>query len=674
MPVITNGGSLTKSSEDRSDCVTFFKVVVAVYRFWKCTSSANEMIDFGLAALSSPYNGDRDWWFPRTLHTGTQCSFNEALEGGNVLDPQHGRIIFDDMRPSVGPNPSSNGLLNMDAAHGLEMQFIWTERRKWYSYLDLRTDVMNEYDSEVADIKSLNPTRSATDPYIFDLYNAIMLIEQYGELLEEHIEIVNSVDFSGNKVLAPSRSDMCECQNLMRCPNGTVSVTGSVTWQDCTSTGLDIIRRITVVPSWYYDDTPGLVGVLANTTDFWELGGADINVKSFGESEEGERAFKVGTINLQAFDVMVVTLDFLTLSTNMTYGDHYQISVYVDCKPCPPRYICNYETEDHIPKCDSYPTLADQQENYRNCLLRYNNQTSCMLDTGLPVPCENSSIAINSSFQEPDRYKCNQIPYFCEDRSLPKVTWNTQFDEFGNAAPSEVQSAADPMYKMDPDWYREQQEAGIPDDEMVYEFIPGCCKCERHHMPYFFAGAANRANEGYFDNKHDFVQLQVLAVDDVALTVVVELLHGQFYSDFDKLVPDKGDIFVHTPGRADYTPTSPSRAAFIVILEKNDYESLELPLNLPLEPYRRPGEPIGGALSTLEYRFEMSVLLGRTSDVFQADPTYEERFEKHMLDLYRALQNSVNGSSTQNPERVMIMIQSQCLKIMQMCQTLKFEA
>ena len=105
------------------------------------------------------------------------------------------------MRPSVGPNPSSNGLLNMDAAHGLEMQFIWTERRKWYSYLDLRTDVMSEYDSEVADIKSLNPTRSATDPYIFDLYNAIMLIEQHGELLEEHIEIVNSVDFSGNKVL-----------------------------------------------------------------------------------------------------------------------------------------------------------------------------------------------------------------------------------------------------------------------------------------------------------------------------------------------------------------------------------------------------------------------------------------------------------------------------------------
>ena len=41
--------------------------------------------------------------------------FNEASEGGNVLDPQHGRI-FDDMRPSVGPNPSSNGLLNMDAA------------------------------------------------------------------------------------------------------------------------------------------------------------------------------------------------------------------------------------------------------------------------------------------------------------------------------------------------------------------------------------------------------------------------------------------------------------------------------------------------------------------------------------------------------------------------------
>ena len=225
----------------------------------------------------------------------------------------------------------------------------------------------------------------------------------------------------------------------MRCPNGTVSTTGSVTWQDCVSTGLDVVRRITVVPSWYNDSTPEFAGQLKNSSDFWELGGADMNVLPFGESDSGEKAFKVGTISLEALDVMVVTLDFLSLSTNLTYGEHYQISVYVDCKPCPPRYVCNYETSDGIPTCDiGYPTVEQQEENYRNCLLRY-NMTSCMLPSGRPAPCDNTSISHESTFWEPDRYKCNQIPYFCDDRTLPKVTWNAQLDENGVALPRESQ-------------------------------------------------------------------------------------------------------------------------------------------------------------------------------------------------------------------------------------------
>ena len=192
------------------DCVTFFKVVVAVYRFWKCTSSADEMIDLGLASLASPYNGNRDFWFPRTKHSGTVCDFSEAYDGGNVLDPLYGRIVFDDMRPSVGPNENLNDLLSMDPAHGLEMQFIWEERRTWYSYADLKTDVMEEYNLQVADLQSLNPTRTATDPYIFNLYNAIMLIEVHGELLEEHVSVVKGTNFLGDETLVPGRSDMCE--------------------------------------------------------------------------------------------------------------------------------------------------------------------------------------------------------------------------------------------------------------------------------------------------------------------------------------------------------------------------------------------------------------------------------------------------------------------------------
>ena len=45
-----------------------------------------------------------------------------------------------------------------------------------------------------------------------------------------------------------------------------------------------------------------------------------------------------GTIRAQANDVVMVSLDFTQLPHNLTYGDDYQIGVYVDCKPCPTRY------------------------------------------------------------------------------------------------------------------------------------------------------------------------------------------------------------------------------------------------------------------------------------------------------------------------------------------------
>ena len=76
--------------------------------------------------------------------------------------------------------------------------------------------------------------RTAMDPYIFDLMNAIEYIDEFGQKLETLIWLVDGVDTTGEKVVKlPGRSDMCECERLHKCPNGTASVAGSTSWMDC---------------------------------------------------------------------------------------------------------------------------------------------------------------------------------------------------------------------------------------------------------------------------------------------------------------------------------------------------------------------------------------------------------------------------------------------------------
>lgn len=52
----------------------------------------------------------------------------------------------------------------------------------------------------------------------------------------------------------------------------------------------------------------------------------------------------------------MITLDLSALSRNVTYGQHYQLAVYLDCKPCPTRYQCEWEVDP--PTC-STPRFVD---------------------------------------------------------------------------------------------------------------------------------------------------------------------------------------------------------------------------------------------------------------------------------------------------------------------------
>ena len=91
-------------------------------------------------------------------------------------------------------------------------------------------------------------------------------------------------------------------------------------------------------------------------------------------------ARSLANITLDAFEVATITLNLTGIANNLTYGEHYRLSVYVNCKPCPPRYICNQALDP--PDCDVYPSMEVQQEQYDLCLQVHTRS----LPLPLPLP------------------------------------------------------------------------------------------------------------------------------------------------------------------------------------------------------------------------------------------------------------------------------------------------
>lgn len=165
-------------------------------------------------------------------------------------------------------------------------------------------------------------------------------------------------------------------------------------------------------------------------------------------------------------------------------------------------------------------------------------------------------------------------------------------------------------------------------------------------MPEYFYD--DKTNLGYEDDKHGFIQLTFQALEQIEITVAMELLNGNHIIDFELNIIDIGDVFVHSPSRADYTPSTQTRAAFLAIITSGLYGSLSLPLNLPFEIYNLPGYPAGGSPGTFASRFEYKVLLGRNSDLYQGDPGYEKRYAAHEERLYQIYLNSLLNDSIKN--------------------------
>lgn len=589
-------------SRQECDCLQFFNVLIAVYRLWKCTSDGFlEPLGEG-SVLPAYSNGGRDYWFPRSPVLLNQCTFPTAIN----VTLTTGAVFETSPIPSIGP--ISVGLLNLSS--GLQIQFTWGSMLLFRNYTDLRNAVYAEWTSETQELYS-NGNRTSIDPFVFNVYRSVGLIEEYGEVLEDMVWLIAAADQYGTATLLPNRLDICECQNIYKCPNGTVSTSGSSKLSDCTVPNTEVLRRIGVIPSWVNESTSGMSGKLANLSDFTQLTGYEHSL------QPGLQNYPLGSLTLLPLDVAIVTLDLKKISHNLTYGSDYRISAYVDCKPCPTRYQCQYSPMP-VPTCSS-PSLQIQNNSYYQCLNTYKIK-SCLNSIGAYIDCSNSTGEVVVEFMEPDLFKCRQIPYFCDGQSYEHLVWNVMKDKSGYPLNASMQESS--WYIVDPTWNAGQ----------VYQYTPGCCSCESHWLPYYFYDSI--ADTGYPDNKHTYIQLSFEALDSIELTVALELLNGQFYIDFDLNVINIGDVFIHTPSRAQYTPAYNPRAAFLAVIDSSLYGNLLLPLNLPMETVRIPGQPVGGAAGTTTTQFEYKVLLGRTSNLYQADPDYITRYEERMQALY----------------------------------------
>merc|ERR1711871_1611368 len=496
--------------------------------------------------------------------------------------------------------------------------------------------------------------RHRMDPYIYDLHRAIRLVEEHGSGLLDLMEFEEYYDeLNGINQFRPVRWDMCECEFLYKCPNGTITSPGATSLDDCTSTGTEVLRRVNLIPPSkstreYSNDFDHIHNMkdtwdvlnerhLENMTDFWELGGADDTVPG------GKEAYPVGTLKLEAFDVAVITVDLSALDTNMTYGEHYLFSTYVDCKPCPPYYLCDYSLDP--PTCD-YPPLTRQKQLFEDCLERnIAAEKTCIIHDGYTFtgPCDDPFVQYANDgtllgYYEKDLYKCQQIPFFCDDQYFDHLIYDVVESAEGVRGSPPVRDndvQADSVYRktneFDDDEFYFSIEGSNDDMEKAYFFQRGCCQCERHQMPKFFE--VSISDLGFPDNKHGFVQLQFLALNPVELTVVAELLHGQYIDTFDRLLPTLGDVYVHRPTRAHHKADRPSRRAFLAMIDRSQEEATRLPLNLPFEKVRIPRKVPGTSDSTTS-RFEHKVLIDRISDINAGDASYAARQAVYGLDAF----------------------------------------
>lgn len=645
------------------DCHSQFFTLATVYRFWKCTAHL-PLDDLGLADASIPSlgSGKRDFWFPVSrVHLdqhlaikmdpsmqpyglnhgeGQTCNFSDSTD---LISLVEGRIPYE-----------SNELV--DYSDGISLQFTSANFTSFGTYFDLKRRVRKEYAQEHEQLQT--GSRSIIDPFVYDLHSSIQLIEQFGQRLEHliylnatnktSIKSIEVVDWQRNATTSnlfefSGSLDWCECQDLLKCPNGTATYGERATSIDeCISTKDEVLQRISLLPP-PESSTATSPSTVEGTVD---------------ESP---------SLYLEPYDVAVLTIDQSMLPSNLTYGEHYRISVYDGCKPCPLRYHCSAEASSCI-----YPPVAKQYEHLNQCL-KDNRKMVCLLADGTPEDLEKCEQMLNETevrfllLSEPDIQTCLSRPYFCSYSEWNYLTFRRLCqDSLPNGKLSAIYDCADVhRWEIYSQWRDQLCCSSVPElrgldscdeessvcasnpliegvirdkligiFELEHGFVPpieqplghllmnttmqedrghdkplelfttwqspaetgkrnekvelgqpwvqntGCCKCSRHPMPHFFQ--LDYHVSSYPDGKHLPIQITISALEKVDVSVVVELLHGRYYAEFNDYFGgmDKSSLRIHYPKR--FTEES-FGGTWLTIVEESTFDQfyLDLPLNLP---------------------------------------------------------------------------------------------
>jgi len=229
------------------------------------------------------------------------------------------------------------------------------------SFREMKEWVEARYQSEIERTTQtkLDQLPEGIDPLVYDLKYAVDLLDNVRTYFrpdlgdDDKFNLRDSVldlsriilpqdsyrlDLAGSTSSLPmlERLDICQCEHALRCPNGTTSNVQSSNLYDCMKRGDEVLQRLVPIDPVY----------LVNATERRVLADA------FERTKWG-----LGSLELLGGEQSVISIDMRNVSANFTYGEHFQLAIYVDCEPCPPHYRCKYSAS---PLTCSYPSLDDQ--------------------------------------------------------------------------------------------------------------------------------------------------------------------------------------------------------------------------------------------------------------------------------------------------------------------------
>ena len=647
---------------------------------------------------------DKEWFGATIIQTSTSFDSSTTSEPGDLLT-ESGFLNFVNKGTHFEPD------------FAFKIPFSNTKSR-FQTYEDLKQYVQVEEHNE-DDTTSNQRMRTM----FFNLKRAIYLIERYSEEELKNIVFFRPIQPKDDKQLAlmrmtsnsssigdamyPGRLDVCACQNILQCPEGTATISlGASSIEDCVENGNEIVHRVSLVHSKKVEDK------------------SDEHLKSFPDIYYST-GFE-STIQIEAYDIAIFNINLSQLPRNMTYGKHYKLSVYKNCIPCPNKYRCTNKSQ-----C-THPSLDVQRTMLNNCLTAFRAPV-CVHRNGTDVSmhfCTDQTSGEEDFmiYSRPELKKCASMPYFCEEKSWGSLrfrklcqdqlsdgkksiiydcSWVQRWEEFmtwsknycvvanqgqscvkeacmngsvhnGNGSKSCLYAIFEKEFGYPPppfepkgsfimDSVVQEDKANLDPFSLFNKECNGTCKGDIHKKNPFndearishiqskgccnckphplpaFFESRHETASGFTDNKHYNISFTISALESVDLLVVFELLNGKFIKHFTRHFEQAKGVFTHRVHSPQRFSQGSTRSQWLTILNRELFEQRKM--NLPMNL------PIKGTSQT-SVTLENSILIDRPCQSLLL-PTAQAATESTNFTIknhsaYRRSTPSSNDSSTSN--------------------------